>query len=249
MNDDLRRAFGLVASGDMVGARTEPTALGLAVFNDDLALRYDSNYLLVDELPETVTADALIGDAERHRRRSIMVRHEPSGERLAADMAKRGWRVHHGLVMAHRGPSRRAPDTSVVREVEEPALRPLRRRELAGQPWATPMVIEQLIAAKRVIASAVEARFFAVIVDGEVVSALDLYCDGRTAQIEDVATTADHRGRGYASALVLHALAEARRTGHDLTFLVADAEDWPKELYRRLGFEDIGRYVKFVHIG
>ena len=28
--------------------------------------------------------------------------------------------------------------------------------------------------------------------------------------------------------------------------LVADYEDWPKELYRRLGFDELGYYVKFV---
>jgi hypothetical protein len=27
--------------------------------------------------------------------------------------------------------------------------------------------------------------------------------------------------------------------------LFADAEDWPKELYRRLGFDELGHYVKF----
>jgi predicted acetyltransferase len=55
-----------------------------------------------------------------------------------------------------------------------------------------------------------------------------------------------HRGRGYASALVLHTLQEARRAGCDLVFLVADAQDWPKALYRRLGFDELGRYVKFI---
>jgi hypothetical protein len=29
-------------------------------------------------------------------------------------------------------------------------------------------------------------------------------------------------------------------------FLAADEDDWPKALYRRLGFDDLGRYVKFI---
>ncbi|HYT27333.1 MAG TPA: GNAT family N-acetyltransferase, partial [Actinomycetota bacterium] len=100
--------------------------------------------------------------------------------------------------------------------------------------------------AKLAIARAVEARFFAVLADGRVVSYADLYRDGRTAQVEDVATLEAHRGRGYASAVVLRAVEAARHAGCDLVFLVADADDWPKELYRRLGFDDLGRYVKFI---
>ena len=49
-------------------------------------------------------------------------------------------------------------------------------------------------------------------------------------------TLQEFRKIGLATAIVTHALAESRSTGHDLTFLLAEAEDWPKELYRRLGF-------------
>ena len=31
----------------------------------------------------------------------------------------------------------------------------------------------------------------------------------------------------------------------EFVFLVADANDWPKELYRRLGFDEVGHYTKF----
>ena len=63
---------------------------------------------------------------------------------------------------------------------------------------------------------------------------------------EDVGTLEEHRGRGYASAVVLHAAELARRAGADFVFLVADAQDWPQHLYRRLGFEPIGHYVKLI---
>ena len=59
--------------------------------------------------------------------------------------------------------------------------------------------------------------------------------------MEAVATLPAHRGRGYASAVVLRAVEEALAAGHDLVFLTADDDDWPKELYARLGFEQIGR--------
>jgi ribosomal protein S18 acetylase RimI-like enzyme len=56
-----------------------------------------------------------------------------------------------------------------------------------------------------------------------------------------------YRGRGLARALVVHAAAGSRAAGNDLTFLVADADDWPQRLYERLGFETIGRYARFLN--
>jgi ribosomal protein S18 acetylase RimI-like enzyme len=246
VSDDLRRAFAFVANGDMGGARREVSRYGVAVFDQGLPLRYDSNYLLVDELPDAVSADDLAREARRLDRPAIMVRDERTGERLVPGFEQLGWQLHRGLVMAHRRKPERTADTGLVQEVDEAALRPARRTQLAGEPWATPALVEQLLAAKPAIARVVVARFFAVLVDGQVVSYVDLYHDGCTAQIEDLATLGQHRGRGYASALVLRTLQEARRAGCDLVFLVADAQDWPKALYRRLGFDELGRYVKFI---
>ena len=59
--------------------------------------------------------------------------------------------------------------------------------------------------------------------------------------MEAVATLPAHRGRGYASAVVQHAVGEALAAGHDLIFLTALADDWPKELHARLGFEEVGQ--------
>jgi ribosomal protein S18 acetylase RimI-like enzyme len=246
VSDELDRAYEFLAKGDMRGERTEPSRFGVAVFDDRLPLRYDSNYLLVDRLPATVAAGELAGEAGRLERPSILVRDHRTGERLAPAFQRLGWKVHRGLVMAYRGAGRRTADTGLVRQVDQALLRPAHRRELAGYPWATPEVVEQLLDGKLAIARAVQVRHLAVLVDGEVAGYADLYHDGHTAQIEDVATLPEHRGRGYASALVLRGLAEARRAGCDFAFLVADAEDWPQELYRRLGFEDLGRYVKFI---
>ena len=54
------------------------------------------------------------------------------------------------------------------------------------------------------------------------------------------------RNRGLARATVMRALAASRAAGHDLTFLIADRDDWPKELYAKLGFDEIGRIWEFV---
>jgi ribosomal protein S18 acetylase RimI-like enzyme len=242
MNADLRRAFEFLAAGDLRGARREPSRFGTAVFDDDLPLRHDSNYLLVEA--DDVGADELEIEANRLERKAILLPNAELGERLAPAFTQRGWLLHRGLVMVQRRETDRRIDTAIVAEVDERALRPARRTMLAGEPWATAELVEQLLDAKPAIGRSVEARFFAVHVDGGVAAYTDLYLDGRTAQVEDVATLPQYRGRGYASALVAHAAAEARRAGCDFVFLVSDAEDWPQELYRRLGFGDVGRYVK-----
>jgi ribosomal protein S18 acetylase RimI-like enzyme len=92
----------------------------------------------------------------------------------------------------------------------------------------------------------VETRFFAAIVDGEPVSWADLYLADGVAQVEDVATLEAYRNRGLASAVVTAAVRAAEEAGAELIFLVADEDDWPKELYVRLGFEAIGRVHDFV---
>ena len=50
--------------------------------------------------------------------------------------------------------------------------------------------------------------------------------------MEAVATLPAHRGRGYASAVVQHAVGEALAAGHDLIFLTALVDDWPKRALR-----------------
>jgi ribosomal protein S18 acetylase RimI-like enzyme len=215
----------------------------VAVFDDALRLRHDSNYLLVEA--EDVDADELADEARRLDRPTILFPAAHVGEGLATDFARRGWFVHHGLVMVRRHEPERAIDTSIVGEVDEAALRAPRRAQLANEPWATPELVEQRLDAKLAVARSIEVRFFAVGVDGDPVSWTDLYLDRHTAQVEDVATLPDHRGRGYATAVVARAVEEAERAGCDFVFLVTDADDWPQTLYRRLGFDDVGRYVKF----
>ena len=243
MSAELRRAFDFLAAGDLRGARREPFRFGVAVFDDALPLRHDSNYLLVEA--DDVDADELADDALRLDRPAILFPDAQTGEGLASDFARRGWFVHRGLVMVRRREPERAIDTSIVAEADEATLRAPRRAQLADEPWATPDLVEQRLDAKLAIARSLEVRFFAVNVDDQAVSWTDLYLDRETAQVEDVATLPEHRGCGYATAVVTRAVEEAQRASCDFVFLVTDADDWPQELYRRLGFDDVGRYVKF----
>lgn len=247
---EFDRAFDFMTRGDMAGSRIEPFRFGTAAFTPELPLRYDSNYLLVETLPAETSVTELVEEAERVQgaagleHRLLFFRNAVLGERFAPELVGLGWRCDRHVLMAQHRQPERAVDTSVVREVTESALRDARERQIRSYPWGTPEVAQQLLDAKRRIP--VDARFFAVVTDGAVASYGDLYIDGDIAQVEDVATVPDQRRRGYASAVVLRAVEEARLAGAELVFLVADAEDWPKDLYRRLGFDEIGTNVKLL---
>ena len=222
--------------------RTSSSPFGTAVYTDELPGRFDCNYLRLERDAEP---EELVAEAKRLERPLIFVPDPELGAKLAPWFEQQGWRIDRHLVMAQLREPAKTADLSLVRELDEEALRPARRRLLEGQPWAKPEVVEQLFRAKTLIGERVTTRFFGVELDGAVVSYADLYVDGADAQVEDVGTLPEHRGKGYATAVILRAIEQARSEGADFVFLVADAEDWPKELYRKLGFDELGHYTKF----
>jgi ribosomal protein S18 acetylase RimI-like enzyme len=241
MREELARAYAFLAKGDMGGTRVVNSPFGRAVYTDELPLHRDKNYFWVERAAEP---EELAAEAARLERPMLFVPDPTLAEQLLPWFRERGWAIDRHLVMAQLRDPETTADLSLVREVEEESLRPARRRLLEAEPWATPERLEQLFRAKGLIAGRVTARFFGVRIDGEIVSYTDLYHDGADAQIEDVGTLPEHRGRGYAKAVILAAIAAARGNGPDFVCLVADAEDWPKELYRRLGFDEVGHYTK-----
>jgi ribosomal protein S18 acetylase RimI-like enzyme len=250
MADHLERAFAFMRSGDVHGTAEQPFRFGTAVLTPELPLRYDSNLLYVDQpvsSPEELAdeADRIFSEAGL-RHRAILFRHAEEGERAAAALP--GWEPERHVVMAQlREPE--PVDTRDVQEVGHEGVRPTRERMLATYDWGSPAVTRQLLDYKALLERWVTVRSFGALVDGEVVAYSDLYTAGRDAQVEDVATLPEHRGSGYAKAVVTRAAEEGRRGGADFVFLVADAEDWPQELYKRLGFDIVGRYVKLLRRG
>jgi GNAT superfamily N-acetyltransferase len=242
MRDELARSYEFLARGDMGGTRVVESAFGRAVYTDELPRRLDGNYLWVDRAAEP---EELVAEAARLERRLIFVPDPAIGDALAPWFREQGWRIDRHVVMAQLREPERQADLSLVREVSEPELREARKRVLANEPWASPEVLDQIFAAKALIGEHVRTRFFAAELEGEVASYTDLYLDGAEAQVEDVGTVPERRNQGLASAVVLRAIAEARKAGAEFVFLVADACDWPKELYGRLGFDEVGHYTKF----
>jgi ribosomal protein S18 acetylase RimI-like enzyme len=255
MADVLERVQRFEREIEMAGSQAVESPFGIGVLEPSLPLRHDSNYLLVERVPLGVGAQELAAEADRIlggaglAHRAVFTFDESLGTRLEPDFRDLGWNVRRHIWMAQlREPDRKA-DLSVVDEVGESELRPGRTTEILRYPWGTEEVAKQLLDAKLLIGERAETRYFGVRVDGEIVSWADLYVAQGLGQVEDVATKEEHRGKGYASAVVLRAVGEARASGADLVFLVADADDWPKQLYERLGFDTIGRLTKFFLTG
>lgn len=74
---------------------------------------------------------------------------------------------------------------------------------------------------------------------GQPLSEVDVLIAGATAQIDNMITRPDQRGRGLATAVVLEAVQRAHAIGCDVVFLRTAAGDGPWRTYERLGFRAI----------
>lgn len=226
-----------------------PIPEGWVARGSSLPLVYNLNHIRVNVPVDPAKALELL---ERHMGdrpyRHLLVAHEPSGERLAAALRPAGWKVERDVLMAFNGELDRSLDTSGVIEVAEAdALRLMARwmgedKECREQPEMLAQVLEAI----RLTWRAGNARHFAVLDrNGSVAGITMLFSDGSTAEVEDVYVAPEERGRGFGRMLVTHAVAQALDGGHELVFIPADDEGWPKELYAKIGFEPVARLWVF----
>ncbi len=250
--EELGRALAFIRGiQDRTATKTEAFPLGVALQRPDLPLIWDLNFVRVEELPPgtggarlAADADPLHADGVTHRK--IVVHGEQTALRLAPEFRELGWRIDRNLVMAlreHRPPER----THDVVEVERASIKVSEREFLLGEDrTASNDTVEQILSISALTEQAVDLRTFATLDEGSATSWCELYSDGQTAQIESVCTLRGHRGQGLAGAVVATAGRAALEAGHDFVFLVVNEDEGPIELYRRRGFEGIGREVVFL---
>ena len=167
------------------------------------------------------------------------------GEALTPGFLELGWEVDVHVAMVHRREPDRASDTSRVQETGAAAW-PGREKQLRSYPWCDDDdLVPQMRALYELLLEAGDGKDFAIVEDGLAVSFALLFSRGEVGQIEDVATLTEHRGRGLSRMVVYKAL-EQSLAQHDLTFLIADANDWPKDFYEKLGFDAVGLYYYFL---
>ncbi len=252
MSEDFERAVAFERLlQDRTSTRIEPFRWGSALYNDDVPERYYSNFVRVEQPLEGVGIDALVKETDRAlgglRHRQIQVDDDGDGGRIALRLADLGYTGDHSACMALRRAPDRPGDIDAVSEVSYEESRPFEvevyRRELSD---VTEAVVGRFADFRQVVQRAVGGRFFAQRIDGRVAGQCELYLVDGFAQVEHVDTLEEFRGRGVARNLVLRAVHEARLSGADLITISADLNDWPIELYRRLGFDEIGRVWAFT---
>lgn len=229
--------------------RVEPTPHGVAILSDSIPDVYDHNYVSVEEAAVGAAALAAEADAameDRHHRRVIVEQGAPG---LAGEFLSLGYVRATHLVLAHtREPDRRV-DTSTVEVVPFERLEEPRREAVLAEQWGDEEIARQLRDAKRHIQDAVPTTYFAAVADGEIAGWCELRSRHGVAQIEDVEVLPAYRGRGLGRAVVQAALDEGRRTA-EVLWLEALADDWPRELYGKLGFTYVDArdfYTKLPH--
>jgi RimJ/RimL family protein N-acetyltransferase/predicted GNAT family acetyltransferase len=245
--DERIRAFRR-ALEERTAERVVATAHGTGFLIDSAPDVYDENYLSVERPADAAElaaeADALL---EAHRHRRIVV--EAGAVGLTSELRAFGYVYSPHLVLAHAREPDRVADVSSIREV--PLDRTLRARTAATlrESWGSEGLADQLNRVTARVAAAVPTRFFAAFAGDDIAGYCELREADGVAQIENVEILEEFRGRGLGRALVYHALAEAR-TRNEVMWLEALADDWPRELYAKLGFDLVGRrdvYTKAQH--
>ena len=105
--------------------------------------------------------------------------------------------------------------------------------------------VDQLIEWDRMLGRVAGDRWFVAEADGRPASCCRLLARDGTGQIEDVGTLPGARERGLGRAVTLAAAQASVAEGNELTYLGALADDWPRLMYERLGFEEIGETLGF----
>ena len=223
---------------------------GLLIYNPDTPAMWSGNYLEVhstdlDADALAALADEAQGPLEGIEHRDIVPVDADYGNRLTEGFeALDGWDVMRSVYMVlAREPGRQV---GPAKEVEPAAVAAVRRADVEEDPDFTQDAVEQRPVRDARLDRTGNGRWFAAPADAPPGSACVLYGRDGIGQVESVGTHPDRRRHGLASAVVVAASEASRDRGDDLTFIVADADDWPWKLYERLGFDRVGELCSFL---
>jgi ribosomal protein S18 acetylase RimI-like enzyme len=224
---------------------------GTALYNDSLRRVYDANFVRFERGFDQLTGDVVVAAADELqaslRHRKVVISDEGAGARVAEQLRERGgWRYYTLVTMAYRGPHERSEMTE-AEQVDPRAIRGAREQALTDGRRDSE-ARRQIVEFTELMATVVPTHLFAAWSDREIGSFCALFQEGGLAQIDEVTTIERYRRLGLGRAVVEAALQASLAARDDLTFLVADEGDWPKEWYSRLGFEPIGRRYELLRV-
>jgi ribosomal protein S18 acetylase RimI-like enzyme len=196
--------------------------------------------------------EKLLGEVgARHLQLTLDGADVPHGVRAA--LGRRGFLCDRLLVMTLDGPLARRKDPAVrMREVprEAPwnefgwAMDRMNREEA----WYAPSVSREIVGSLRLKQEAGALRLFVAERDGRLVGSVGLARHGTAASLVSVGTLPDARGRGVGTAMVADLVERAQNEGVSLLYLIARADDSPKDMYRKLGFHVLAGFDVFLRL-
>lgn len=248
---DRIRAF-LEALAWAQATEVVPFGWGWGLLQRDFPASWDHNRVLVtgpaDPNEVLARADVLLGGAgHRHRAVTFPGDVDPAcARRFAAAGYAEPLRV---VAMIHQGdppPPGEGAVEVLPYEVLRPSLIEDQRAifphlsgdeavQLADRTLLARRYAELALLAVRDAAGAVVARAELLIADG-------------IAQVENLVTRPEHRGRGLARAVLAAGVRRARAAGAGVVFLLAEADDWPRTWYRRSGFQEVATSHLYVRV-
>lgn len=193
----------------------------------------------------------LLALADEHQRgqgfRHLTVDDPGTAAGLAELLGDARWKTERLVLMALAGRPPRPADPAQVTELDVAEMdRLMRRWAIEDHLDSDEGVLDQLAEYNRREGELWHERRLGIRGDdGRAVAITKLRLDGPVAWVEDVYTVPEARGRGHARTLVTIAVERALATRPDLTFIVADDEDWPQHLYADIGFRPVGRIWTF----
>ena len=226
-----------------------PIAAGCVVSSPSLPAVWSANHVRV-ALPLGFESIVELADQQMEGCRyvQIVLEHQEAGLALEAAFRAASWETERELLMSLSAAADRDADTSIVIDAGEAEVAEVMRRWYS-EDERDPAALAQLVEFSRRESRACGDRLLGIrSSDDQLVAISKLRGDGHIAQVEDVYTAPEARGRGFGRAVVTRAVELARAAGHDLIFINADDNDWPKQLYARLGFRPLGRLWQF-HLG
>jgi GNAT superfamily N-acetyltransferase len=248
--DPLARVFAFLrANVAKTADEVRPIATGCVVTSPSLPAVWSINQVRV---AQPLGFESLVELADQQlvgcRYLQIALENQDTGPALEEAFRAAGWKTDREVLMILSAPPDREADTSIVTEAGEDEVVDLMKRWY-GEDELDAGALDQLAELSRRESRACGDRLLGVrSSDGQLVSICKLRSDGSIAQVEDVYTAPEARGRGCGRAVVTRAIELAGDADHDLIFIIADDNGWPKDLYARVGFRPIGRLWQF-HLG